>query len=186
MSYTPDGVLDEFKFGWVEAPAILAVLDFSDGFVPNQLINSGDWTMFSNSNFNASGRVVIRNKEGDQEFIIDGGRESADGDSILGNQIGQHMWIDVHDTPAPIERRLQEEEPTEPSPEATEEPTTEEEKTKLEMNHQIIGISSPGDDNLDHISFFKFIEMEDGTFKQFDFGIDVIQTEIIPPKRNSI
>ena len=85
MSYTPDGVLNEFKFGWLEAPTILTALDFSDGFVPNQLINSGDWTMFSNSNFNASGRVVIRNKEGDEKFIIDGGRESTDGDSILGN-----------------------------------------------------------------------------------------------------
>ena len=87
------------------------------------------------------------------------------------------MWIDLDSAPVPIERRLQSSEPASGA-------VDEEEKPR--MNHQIIGVSSPGDDNLDHISFFKFIEMEDGTFKQFDFGIDVIQTDIIPPKRNSV
>ena len=39
--------------------------------------------MFSDSDFNGKGRVVIRNKRGD-EFILDGSQESEDGDTGLG------------------------------------------------------------------------------------------------------
>ena len=36
---------------------------------------------------------------------------------------------------------------------------------------------------MDHVSFYKLVETSEGTFEVFDFGIDVIQTIIIPNKR---
>ena len=84
MKYNANGILENFEFGWVEAPALLTEYNFSEGFVPTQVLYDGDWQMFSNSNFNGSGRVVIRNMLG-QEFIINGGQESTDGDSSVGS-----------------------------------------------------------------------------------------------------
>ena len=95
------------------------------------MVSLGDWTMYSRSDFNGLGRVVIRNRQGN-EFIIEGDYVSTDGDASIGASLGEHMWIDSRSTPAPVGRRLQEAEPTAPSGEA--EPTATEE-AEPELHH---------------------------------------------------
>ena len=66
------GELDGFRFAWSESPdELLDEWNFAAGFVPTQLTSNGEWRMFSRSDFNGKGRVVIRNAKGD-EFILEG------------------------------------------------------------------------------------------------------------------
>ena len=43
MKYNANGILENFEFGWVEAPALLTEYNFSEGFVPTQVLYDGDW-----------------------------------------------------------------------------------------------------------------------------------------------
>ena len=36
---------------------------------------------------------------------------------------------------------------------------------------------------LDHVNFYKLVEISEGTFEIFEFGMDVIKAPIIPRKR---
>ena len=49
------------------------------------------------------------------------------------------------------------------------------------FSHLIVGLSLRSlDDNLDHLNFYKIIELDDGTYKLFDFGLDVISANLSP------
>ena len=117
MNY--DGAeLEKFGFKWVEADDLMEEFNFSDGFEPTQMKIKDEWKLYSDSGFNGRGRVVVRNKQVSQEFIIEGLGVSLDGGSL-----GEHMWIDSKSIETTTERRLQE---------ANETNTTEEEP---ELNH---------------------------------------------------
>ena len=52
------------------------------------------------------------------------------------------------------------------------------------FNHIIIGISSKStEDDLDHINFFKVIELEDGSRHIFQYAFDIIQITLGPRQR---
>ena len=127
----------------------------------------------------ASNKVLLRNENG-EEWEING--ESA-------TNFGQHIFIDTKDVPQQIERRrLQDDETVpeiveegDPVGDDTESETvgegeavSEEGPQPKEANHQIIGATFVGEDQLDHVNFYKLVETIEGNFELFEFGMDVI------------
>ena len=172
------------------------------------MIGSGDndWIMYSDSFFQGNnGRVVIRNNQmSGVEFVIDG--------TYNGNFVGEHMWVsgdgqsgssqegagrrlqsadgteEANDVEGTEEGPISEEGSQTENDEEAEEPVAEEEPESFDSNfsHVIVGVSAKStQDELDHISFYKLIQQADGSFELFDFGIDVIQTEISPSRHTA-
>ena len=130
----------------------------------------------------ATGEVFIRNEGGDEWKQISG----------QGTYFGQHLFIDaVAATKSTGRRGLQDTEQPETQSETSQEPETveeeqpEPEQEPIEANHRTIGLSFVGEDGLDHISLYKLVESSEGEIGVFDFGIDVIQTTIVPSKRTT-
>ena len=96
--YGADGSLDKLNFTWVLQYELIATLNFADNFVPTQVRGNEDWVLYSDHLFgDNTGRVVIRNKQG-EEWILDGEQP--------GSFLGEHMWVSS-DTPASAGRMLQ-------------------------------------------------------------------------------
>ena len=54
----------------------------------------------------------------------------------------------------------------------------------MSFSHMIIGTSSrTKNDDLDHINFFKVIELNNGTMYMFEYALDAIQTSLGPRQR---
>ena len=96
-----------------------------------------------------------------------------------GNYIGEHMWIG-EDIRLSSERRALEDNEHD-STVADIAGSSTDTIYEPNINHIIIGISSKStQDTLDHINFFKVIELANGTRYVFEYALDVIKTTLGP------
>ena len=85
-AYDSDGSLSHLNFTWTPRHELIGkTLTFADDFIPTQVRGNEDWVLYSDHLFGlGTGRVVIRNKKG-EEWTMDGEQP--------GSYLGEHMWV---------------------------------------------------------------------------------------------